>query len=73
MKFKFSLILILFSFKSFSQIEPKIYVCNTTNFFKLQFEEESYYYKPIKKMNECNVLIISDSTIQLFNNDFQIK
>ena len=48
MKFKFSLILILFSFKSFSQIEPKIYVCNTTNFFKLQFEEESYYYKPIK-------------------------
>ncbi len=24
-------------------------------------------------MNECNVLIISDSTIQLFNNDFQIK
>lgn len=71
MKFKISLILILVSFTGFSQIEPKIYICNSTNISKLHFEFDKgiYYFKPLKDTKECNVFFFNNSTIQLFNND----
>ena len=47
MKFKFSLILILLSFTGFSQIEPKIYICSSTNISELKFEKEVYYFENI--------------------------
>jgi hypothetical protein len=73
MKFKFSLILILLSFTGFSQIEPKIYICSSTNISELKFEKEVYYFENIKKIKECNVLIFKGSVIELYNNQLHTK
>lgn len=74
MKFKISLILILLSFTGFSQIEPKIYICSSTNISELKFEfdKEIYYFKPLKDTKECNVFFFNNTTIQVVNNDSSI-